>query len=273
MASKQAVINSVRELQTSLNEVARVIQTTRTVLMAPGVFGQRVETAVLVWAEQVEREIPKFGVDQDTIQKYRDGLQRLHALASRRNKRTSHQQLIKDLQADFTTDLIQPVMFHGDADPSEEIRKIIAGIPYPDQKGYLEEALRCVEADCKRATTVLGWSAAMHHIHSKVEEMGFAKFNSDAAALTKKGGRFKHFKGVAQIDSISDLRELPDRSILTVLDGMGLLEANQRTRLENCLDLRIQGSHPGDAEITMPNLVSFFSDLSTLVFNNPKLKV
>jgi hypothetical protein len=35
--------------------------------------------------------------------------------------------------------------------------------------------------------------------------------------------------------------------------------------------LRIQASHPGDAEVTLTNLESFFSDLSTLVFKNPKL--
>jgi len=98
-------------------------------------------------------------------------------------------------------------------------------------------------------------------------------FNTAAAGLAKKGGRFKHFKGIATLESISDLRETPDRVILTILDGMGLLESNQRQRLESCLDMRIQASHPGDADITMLNLESLFSDLSTLVFKNPKLAV
>ncbi len=273
MASKDKVIQSLRSLQEGLVNIQRIVQTRKTTLLSPEVFSGEVDWAVNLWADSVEKEIPRFGIGADAVTRYKDDLRKLHSLSSKRNLRTSHQKIIKALLKDFHADLIQPVMFHGDTNPSEEIRKIIAGIPYPDQKGYLEEALRCVEADCKRATAVLGWSAAMHHIHSKIEELGFTKFNAEAMALTKKGGRFKHFKGTAQIDSISDLRELPDRSILTVLDGMGLLESNQRTRLESCLDLRIQGSHPGDAEITMPNLVSFFSDLSTLVFNNPKLKV
>lgn len=58
-----------------------------------------------------------------------------------------------------------------------------------------------------------------------------------------------------------------------MLDSMGLLESNQRGRLEYCLDMRIQASHPGDAEVTLENLESFFSDLSTLVFQNPKIQV
>jgi hypothetical protein len=273
MASKDKVVQSLRGLQGGLVSIQSIIQRTKTVLLSPEVFVEEVDWAVNLWADHVEKEIPRFGIEESVVARYRDDLRRLHSLSSKRNKRTSHLKVIKTLLANFHADLMQPVMFHGETNASEEIRKIIAGIPYPDQKGYLEEALRCIEADCKRATAVLGWSAAMHHIHSKIEEIGFATFNTETTALTKKGGRFKHFKGFAQIDSISDLREISDRSILTVLDGMGLLESNQRTRLESCLDLRIQGGHPGDAEITMPNLVSFFSDLSALVFNNPKLKV
>jgi hypothetical protein len=73
-------------------------------------------------------------------------------------------------------------------------------------------------------------------------------------------------KASAPVESISDLREVPDRRILTVLDGMEILESNQRQRLEYGLYMRIQASHPGDAEVTLTNLESFFSDLSTPVF-------
>src|SRR5271165_1395734 len=244
MASKQPVIESLRLLQDDLAGIARIIQTTRTVLLSPAVFGQEVDDVVRLWAERVEREVVKFGVDETVCAKYRDGLRKLHSLASKRNKRDSHQQTIKELQADFHADLIQPVMFHGGADPSEAIKQIIADIPYPDQKGYLEEALRCIESDCKRAATVLGWSAAMHHIHSKIEEIGFDRFNKRADEMSKQTkGRFKGFKASAPIESISDLRELPDRRILWVLDGMSILESNQRQRLEYGLDMRIQASH------------------------------
>jgi hypothetical protein len=274
MASKDAVVKSLRELQEGLASVGRIIQTTKTILLAPEVFAGEVDYAVAIWADRVEQEVTRFGVDEAVSKKYRDALRKLHSLSSKRNKRKSHQQVIKDLLKDFHADLVQPVTFHGGADPSEAIKQIIADIPYPDQKGYLEEALRCIEANCKRAAAVLGWSAAMHHIHSKIEEIGFDKFNKKAdemAAQTK--GRFKSFKASAPVDSISDLREVPDRRILWVLDGMEILESNQRQRLEYGLDMRIQASHPGDAEVTLTNLESFFSDLSTLVFKNPKLAV
>ncbi len=202
MAGKQAVVESLRLFQNTLSDIARIVQTTQNVLLAPAMFGRDVDEAVRIWSEQVEREVVKFGVDEKVIAKYRDGLRKLHSLSSKRNKRSSHQQVIKELQMDFHAELLQPIMFHGGANPSEAIKQIIAGIPYPDQKGYLEEALRCIEADCKRAAAVLGWSAAMHHIHSKIEEIGFDKFNRKADEMSKTTkGRFKGFKSLAPIES------------------------------------------------------------------------
>lgn len=274
MATKQSVVDSLRLLQGGLSEIAKTVHAKSTVLLSPSVFGSKVDEAVQLWAERIEKDVIKFGVDGAVCTKYREGLRKLHSLASKRNQRKSHQQAIRELQADFLKDLIQPIMFHGGADPSEAIKRIIADIPYPDQKGYLEEALRCIESDCKRAAAVLGWSAAMHHIHSKIEEIGFDQFNKKADEMSKlTKGRFKGFKSSAPVESISDLREVPDRRILWVLDGMNILESNQRQRLEYGLDMRIQASHPGDAEVTLTNLESFFSDLSTLVFKNPKLAV
>jgi hypothetical protein len=274
MASKQVLLRSLTELQDGLTNILRAIQATKTVLLAPATFGGEVDDAVRAWAERIEKDIIKFGVNEIVCVKYRDNLRKLHSLSSKRNQRKSHQRVIKELLSDFHSDLVQPVMFHGEADPSEAIKRIIADIPYPDQKGYLEEALRCIGADCKRAAAVLGWSAAMHHIHSKIEEIGFDRFNKKADDLSKQTkGRFKGFKASAPVESISDLREVPDRRILIVLDGMEILETNQRQRLEYGLDMRIQASHPGDADVTLANLESFFSDLSTLVFKNPKLVV
>ena len=235
MATKQAVIESLHSLQDGLSEIEKIIRTTTTVLLAPSVFGPRVDDIVRLWAERVETDILKFGVDEKICAKYQDGLRKLHSLASKRNKRKSHQQAIKELQADFHADLLQPVMFHGGANPSEAIKQIIA---------------------------------------EKIEEIGFDQFNKKADEMSKQTkGRFKGFKSSAPIESISDLREVPDRRILWVLDGMSILESNQRQRLEYGLDMRIQASHPGDAEVTLTNLESFFSDLSTLVFKNPKLSV
>ncbi len=63
MPNKQLLLASLGDLQDSLTNISRAIQVTKTVLLAPAIFGQEVDDAVRVWAERVEKEIVKFGVD------------------------------------------------------------------------------------------------------------------------------------------------------------------------------------------------------------------
>jgi len=89
----------------------------------------------------------------------------------------------------------------------------------------------------------------MHQIHCKIEEVGFDLFSAKSGELaSRKKGRFRSFDGVGPIQSISDLRETPDRKVLIIIDGMNLIETNQRQRLEHCLDMRIQGARPEPGE-------------------------
>ena len=69
------------------------------------------------------------------------------------------------------------------------------------------------------------------------------------------------------------LQEVFDRPLLWVLEGMGMIDTNEHTRLGSCFDMRCHGAHPGNAPITSYNLMSFFSDLDQIVFMNPKFKL
>jgi len=61
-----------------------------------------------------------------------------------------------------------------------------------------------------------------------------------------------------------------DRDLLWILEGMGLIDSNQHTRLLSCFDLRNHSAHPGEAPVTAYNLLSFFSDVIEIVLRNPK---
>jgi hypothetical protein len=241
----------------------------------PAIVSDRIASLCRQWSEKVEPHLPQFAIDLDCQAKYRSGLEQLFKLAGHRNKPSSYQKLCAELIKRFNEDLVRPVLFaRWEAPIDPRLESLISDVPYADQKGYLDEALRCLKADAKRAATVLGWSAAMYQIHCKIEEMGFDLFSAKSGELaSQKKGRFKSFDGIAPIQSISDLRETPDRKVLIIIDGMNLIESNQRQRLEYCLDMRIQCSHPGDAPMTPENLLSFFSDLSEIVFKNEKLAV
>lgn len=223
-----------------------------------------------MWSDQLEGPLAhRFGVPAATLSFYTNGFRDLFRLSRCRNRRTTYLRLIRGLLQNFRVGLEEPVLFAVPNDGvAAQVEEILSGSPYPDQKDYLDEAIRCLRTGCRRAAGVLGWSAAMHQIHTKMEEIGFAVFNAEVVKLRR--GRFKHLN-IPVIESVSHLREANDRHVLMVLDGLDLIDSNQRARLDHCLDIRIHCSHPGDAPITDANLLSFFSDLSEIVFKNPKL--
>ena len=91
------------------------------------------------------------------------------------------------------------------------------------------------------------------------------------ASQTK--GRYKHFNQKQNIASLSELREVFDNIILWIIEGMGLIDSNQHTRLKSCFEMRCQCAHPGEAPITEYNLMSFFSDIQKIVLENSAFTV
>src|SRR6184192_2028617 len=124
MPNKPVLLAALTELQTSLTKISKTIQNTHTASLNPDIFGQDMNEAIGAWAERIERELSKFGIESEVCSKYKNGLRELHTLSIRWNKKEKHRQAIKKLLADFQEDLLQPVMFHGGADPSEAIRQI-----------------------------------------------------------------------------------------------------------------------------------------------------
>jgi hypothetical protein len=64
-----------------------------------------------------------------------------------------------------------------------------------------------------------------------------------------------------------------DNDPLRVLEFLGAIDGNQHERLEICFILRNTCAHPGKATVSQENVLSFFSDLDTCVFGNPKFNV
>ena len=75
------------------------------------------------------------------------------------------------------------------------------------------------------------------------------------------------------MNSLSELRGVLDTVVLWVIEGMGMVDANQHTRLKSCFDMRCQCAHPGEAPVTEYNLMSFFSDINEIVFQNTVFRV
>jgi len=154
------------------------------------------------------------------------------------------------------------------------LNQILSAIPDPNENEYIQEAIRSAQRSCPRGAVILGWCAAVNRIHKKIENTGFARFTVTSSQIAaQKTGRFKKFNSPQNVSSIGELREVFDNVLLWIIEGMGLIDSNQHTRLRSCFDMRCQCAHPGEAPITEWNLLSFFSDITEIVFKNETFKI
>jgi hypothetical protein len=207
----------------------------------------------------------------EIIEKYAAGCARLIRLSGPSNQRSSYIETLDGLIKPFRNELILPVQQGQVVTAAASSFDSFFSSASADESEYLQEAISCAKAGFLRAAVVLGWSAAIDRIHRKIEQLGFARFNSTSAqmaALTK--GRYKRFNQAQNVGSISELREVFDTIVLQIIEGMQLIDSNQYTRLRSCFDMRCHGAHPGDAPVTEYNLLSFFSDIDQIVLNNPR---
>ena len=215
------------------------------------------------------------GVSEELLAKYSDGCGRLMALSSPNNLKTSYLQVLDALIKPFRNDLILAVQKSNSTSPSLGLlHRILGDLPDPHENEYLKEAVSCAQHGFFRAAIILGWCATIDRIHRRIENIGFSKFNVTSAQMaSQQKGRFKRFSSHQNVNSMSELREVFDTVVLWVIEGMGLIDSNQHTRLRSCFDMRCQCAHPGEAPITEFNLMSFFSDVNEIVLKHPKFQV
>jgi hypothetical protein len=200
---------------------------------------------------------------------------RLIKLSSPNNKVSSYLETLDEIIKPFNAELTIPSQKGAFVfATSTAFDQLFQTLTHAEENDYLKEALACAKAGHRRAAVVLGWSAGIDRIHRAIELIGFSHFNVASAQMaSQQAGRFKKFTKAQNVNSLGEIREVFDSTIIWVIEGMGLIDSNQHTRLRSCFEMRCHCAHPGDAPITDYNLLSFFSDIDQIVLSNPKFKV
>jgi hypothetical protein len=265
----QAFHGSLKALRSDINKVTALH-------VAKADLKGRTEELAEEWFAKIAPELAKFTVlSTTTVESYSRWFFKLLKLTKGNNRKTGYIEALNGVTKTFHDDLLLPIQVQPKlAEEVSLLAKLFEKMPNPEEDAYMKEAIACATHQLFRGSAVLGWSAAIDRVHRVIEKTGFDKFNaiskSMAAATT---GRFKRFSKAATITSIGELREYFDGDMLWVLEGMGLLESNQNTRLRACYEMRCQCSHPGEAPITEYNLLSFFSDIDQIIFKNTKFAI
>ena len=227
------------------------------------------------WFEEIEPSLQRFGVVDEVRERYNSLFTTLLKLAFKNSRAGTYLGTLDSILLSFNEDLHVPVMKSAGSIVSvAHIDKILDGVTQ-DEKDYLEEALGCANHNYIRAAVVLGWNATIHRVHKVIETLGFDVFNKkseEMKILTQ--GRFKRFNKSFHVQSLSDFSATVfDNDLLWVLEFWKLIDSNQHERLSLGFTMRNNSAHPGEASITEENLVSFYSDLRSIIFENPKFRL
>lgn len=232
------------------------------------------------WFSDYSKSLSTYSVSQEVLDKYNGAFEELLKLSSTNSRRSSYLRQMDIIRHNYTSEIIIFLQTHTDESDvvvnkmSSEVLELLEKIKDKEENEYLCEALGCWENGFYKAAVVLMWCAAIDRIHRVIENMGFDKFNSTSEYMKNQTtGRFKRFNKNQNVHSISELRMVFDSDILAILEGMEMIDVNQKTRLVSCFEMRCHSGHPGEAPITKYNVLSCFSDIVEIIFANSKFSL
>lgn len=271
---KESIISKLEQIESSLKNLLRTINSINSDFVSRKEIEDTSKDLAKTWFEEIESNLPSFEVDETIIKKYKELFGKLLELGMGKQRKKIYITVINDIISNFRKDLLIPVM-----KSTKQVIKItqlstILENVDKDEREYLEEAIGCANCNYFRASVVLAWNAAVHRMHKVVERIGFEEFNKKSSEMKNtKSNRFKRFNKEFNVHSISDLAAVFDTDLLWVLEYMTLIDSNQHQRLVNCFTMRNNCAHPGEALITEANLISFYSDIKNIIFDNEKFKI
>lgn len=219
--------------------------------------------------------------DEEVVEKYNKAFRELLKLSASNSRRSSYIKNMELIRRNFNEDIIIFLQTYSSTDDdskvkglSDEVLGLLESITDKEENEYLGEALGCWAKEYYKAAVVLMWCATIDRIHRVIEQVGFNKFNQTSEYMKNQTtGRFKRFNKNQNVHSISELRMVFDSDILSILEGMEMIDVNQKTRLVSCFEMRCHSGHPGEAPITKYNVLSCFSDVVEIIFTNPKFSL
>ncbi|MBB4731077.1 hypothetical protein [Xanthomonas arboricola] len=135
---------------------------------------------------------------------------------------------------------------------------IIGKLDDTDVADYLAEAVKCLQVNALRATVVFTWSGAVKKIRDDVFSCGTQNVNPAIAKFDPKA------KTISKAD---DLVLIKESVLLNASQELGIFDKNEKSVLEECLNLRNKCGHPGKYKIGPKKVSSFIEDIAGIVFS------
>ena len=115
-----------------------------------------------------------------------------------------------------------------------ELKKLEALLTDAQQKTFLAETIQCFQHEAYRASIVMGWNLAYHHVCAYIVARHLVAFNAQLQKVHKKGPLSKH----------SDFEDLKESTVIEVGKGANILSKATGTILSAKLTTRNLAAHP-----------------------------
>lgn len=138
------------------------------------------------------------------------------------------------------------------------LRDLPKQIPDLAERTYLDEALICYENSAFRATVVMTWNLAYHHLCDHVAKNRLADFN--ARWLISYPGH--HKRGNKAISNMDDFNgELKEGEFIAICRDAGIITKDVYRIMDEKLGKRNSAAHPSSVSIGQLQTDAFIDDL------------
>ena len=123
---------------------------------------------------------------------------------------------------------------------ASELRKKLEAVESDTTRIFVEEAIKCYEAELYRSAIVMSWLAAVDVLYNIVHSKYLKAFNAEATRIDPK------WKTASSTDDLSRMKE---SDFLDRLVAISVIGKNVKTELKHCLDRRNGCGHPNSLKI------------------------
>lgn len=274
--NKEDFVLIVKDFKKDISTVAKQCEETVGKQIRSRVVLDALESLGAKWFDLIDQPLSfTYQLSEEVLKKYRDAFGKLLESSGAHPAKGTVLGILQETIRSYHTDILVPVQKRQAIATKFPNLDILLSHAEESEFEYLKESIECARFGKQRAAIILGWCAAIDRLQRFVEKEGFDKFNHSSIQMSAvQSGRYKRFNKKFEIHNLSDLRmTVLDGDLLWLLEFMGTIDGNQHERFEICFTMRNTCAHPGDSVVTDENLLSFFSDVDSLVFSNPKFSL
>lgn len=138
-----------------------------------------------------------------------------------------------------------------------DLRNHLTKITDPQTRDFVEEAIKCHEAELYRSAIVMSWLGAVDVLQKHVHQHHLAAFNTEAARVN---GKWK--PAVSQ----DDIGKMGEGGFLDRIEALSIIGKNVKAQLKIALDLRNGCGHPNTLKVSVNKSAAHIETLLQNVF-------